>query len=59
MLPAESRKILFSQSRKVNLTVNGEIVQADAWETIASVLLRIGIKTFRHTHKLSQPRSLF
>jgi predicted molibdopterin-dependent oxidoreductase YjgC len=42
----------------LTITVDGELVQAFAGESVATVLLALGKRTFRHTEH-STPRGLF
>ena len=46
-------------SMAVDVTVDGEPVQAYPGETVATVLLAVGRQTFRHTDHLHAPRGLF
>ena len=48
-----------TDSRKVNITVNGKRIEAYEGEPIASAILASGIKVLRRTPKLKSPRSLF
>jgi NADH dehydrogenase/NADH:ubiquinone oxidoreductase subunit G len=43
----------------VTVTVDGDPVQAYPGETVATVLLAAGRRTFRHTDQLHAPRGLF
>jgi predicted molibdopterin-dependent oxidoreductase YjgC len=43
----------------VAVIVDGESVQACPGETVATLLLAIGRRTFRHTDQLHAPRGLF
>jgi sarcosine oxidase subunit alpha len=53
MLPAIQR------GEPVNITVDGNPVEAYQGETVAAVLLAAGIRTFHKSHKHQQPRSLY
>ena len=46
-------------SPMVTVTVDGDPVQAYPGETVATVLLAAGRRTFRHTDQLHAPRGLF
>jgi predicted molibdopterin-dependent oxidoreductase YjgC len=46
-------------SPMVTVTVDGDPVQAYPGETVATVLLAMGRRTFRHTDHLHAPRGLF
>lgn len=48
----EERKIL-------TFTFNGQKIQAYEGETVAAALLAAGIRVFRHSHKLHEPRGVF
>ncbi|MBQ3103478.1 MAG: (2Fe-2S)-binding protein [Oscillospiraceae bacterium] len=48
----EERKIL-------TFTFNGREVQAYEGETVAAALIAAGIRVFRHSHKLHEPRGVF
>ena len=48
-----------SGSMTVYVTVDGEPVQAYPGETVATVLLAIGRRAFRHTSQHAAPRGLF
>ena len=48
-----------SGSATVDVTVDGETVQAYPGETVATVLLATGRQTFRQTDHLHAPRGLF
>jgi aerobic-type carbon monoxide dehydrogenase small subunit (CoxS/CutS family) len=41
------------------VTVDGEPVQAYAGESVATVLLALGRRSFRHTDKHHEPRGIF
>jgi aerobic-type carbon monoxide dehydrogenase small subunit (CoxS/CutS family) len=41
------------------VTVDGELVQAFAGESVATLLLALGRRTFRHTDKYHAPRGIF
>ncbi len=43
----------------ITVQVNGHPVSAYMGETVAALLLSEGIRTFRHTAKNGQPRSMF
>ena len=43
----------------VAMSVNGQAVSAYAGETVATVLLAMGIHTFRHTDRLHAPRGVY
>ncbi|OIO88856.1 MAG: hypothetical protein AUK03_15515 [Anaerolineae bacterium CG2_30_64_16] len=43
----------------LTVQVDGEPVQAFAGETVATVLLAIGRRTFRHTENTHAPRGIF
>ncbi len=53
MLPAVQR------GKPITITVDGKPVEAYLGETVAATLLAAGIRTFRKTHKLNHPRSLY
>jgi len=46
-------------SQTVDVTVDGETVQAYAGEMVATVLLALGLEAFRHTDRQHAPRGLF
>ena len=46
-------------SPMVTVTVDGDPVRAYPGETVATVLLAMGRRTFRHTDQLHAPRGLF
>ncbi len=46
-------------SPPVDVTVDGETVQAYLGETVATVLLAMGRLTFRHTERRHSPRGVF
>lgn len=48
-----------SDSAMLAVIVDGEPVQAYPGETVATVLLVLGRRTFRHTDHLHAPRGLF
>lgn len=48
-----------SGSKKVYIQVNGKRIEAYEGEPIASALVASGIKVFRRTPKLKQPRGMF
>jgi len=54
-----SRLLRPSGSMTVDVTVDGDPVQAYPGETVATVLLAAGRQTFRHTDHLHAPRGLF
>jgi len=41
------------------VTVDGQAVEAYPGEMVATVLLALGLQTFRHTDQLHSPRGLF
>ena len=43
----------------IHITVDGRVLEARAGDTIAAALLANGIRAFRHTAKLHEPRGLF
>jgi len=46
--------------RKIlTFTFNGREVQAYEGETVAAALIAAGIRVFRHSHKLHEPRGVF
>jgi sarcosine oxidase, subunit alpha len=53
LLPAINRE------KPLKVMLNGQSVDAYEGETIAAVLLAAGIRTFRHTQKNKQSRSIF
>lgn len=50
---------LARRGESITVQVDGRPVAAFAGETVAALLLAEGIRTFRHTAKLGQPRSIF
>jgi predicted molibdopterin-dependent oxidoreductase YjgC len=55
----EERRLGLMEARQpVTIQVDGEAVRAYAGETVATVLLALGLHTFRHTEH-GAPRSLF
>jgi predicted molibdopterin-dependent oxidoreductase YjgC len=55
----EQRRLGLIEARQpVTIQVDGEAVRAYAGETVATVLLALGLHTFRHTEH-GAPRSLF
>lgn len=50
---------LARRGEPITVQVDGRPVAAYAGETVAALLLAEGIRTFRHTSKLGQPRSIF
>lgn len=55
----EERRLGSLEARqRVNIQVDGEPVQAFAGESVATVLLALGRRTFRHTEQ-GAPRGLF
>lgn len=55
----DSRLPRTSGSAPLAAVVDGEPVQAYPGETVATVLLALGRRTFRHTDRLHAPRGLF
>jgi sarcosine oxidase subunit alpha len=53
MLPEVQR------GKAIKINVDGNLIEAYEGETIATVLLSAGIRTFRLSPKHKQPRSLF
>lgn len=53
MLPAIQR------GNPVNITVDGNPIEAYQGETVAAAMLAAGIRTFHLSHKHKQPRSLY
>lgn len=47
------------QRTPLTVTVDGEPVQAFAGESVATVLLALGQRAFRHTDRNHEPRSIF
>ncbi|MGB9597293.1 MAG: (2Fe-2S)-binding protein [Candidatus Poribacteria bacterium] len=45
--------------KRVTINVDGKDIEAYEGETIASALISAGIKVFRHTKKLKEPRRIF
>lgn len=45
--------------KKIIINVDGKDIEAYEGETIASALIASGIKVFRHTKKLKEPRRIF
>jgi predicted molibdopterin-dependent oxidoreductase YjgC len=45
--------------RPLTVRVDGELIQAFAGETVATVLLALGRRTFRRTEQTHAPRGLF
>jgi len=45
--------------KPLTMTVDGEPVQAFAGESVATALLALGRRTFRHTDKYHEPRGIF
>lgn len=59
-LAAEHRVEPFPGRRMpVSVTVDGEPIQAYAGESVATVLLALGRRSFRHTDKHHEPRGIF
>jgi predicted molibdopterin-dependent oxidoreductase YjgC len=50
---------LAQRGERITVQVDGRPVAAYAGETVAALLLAEGIRTFRHTAKSDEPRSLF
>lgn len=50
---------LVQRGESITVQVDGRPVPAYAGETVAALLLAEGVRTFRHTAKDGQPRSLF
>jgi sarcosine oxidase subunit alpha len=47
------------RGKTIQVTVDGNPVEAHEGETIAAVLLSAGIQTFRFTHKNKSPRGIY
>lgn len=45
--------------KKITINFDGKDIEAFEGETIASALISAGIKVFRHTKKLKEPRRIF
>ncbi len=52
----ELRIATVERSRKIRLRVNGEEIEAFAGETVMAALLAAGIRGFKTSHVLGQPR---
>ncbi len=50
---------LAQRGEPITVQVDGHAVSAYSGETVAALLLAEGIRTFRHTPKNGQPRSIF
>ncbi len=50
---------LARRGEPITVQVDGRPVSAYAGETVAALLVAEGIRTFRHTAKRSEPRSMF
>ena len=48
-----------SRGTSVILEIDGQTVEAYEGETIAAVMLSLGLRTFRHTEKTHEPRGIF
>lgn len=57
--PSSSMLPEVQKGRAVKISVNGNLIGAYEGETIATVLLSAGIRTFRLSPKYKEPRSLF
>ena len=47
------------ETKLLKITVDGKKIKAREGETIAAALIASGIKVFRYTVKINEPRSLF
>jgi len=50
---------LVERGNALTLVVDGQTVSAFEGETIAAVLLGMGVRTFRHSQKQGAPRGIF
>jgi predicted molibdopterin-dependent oxidoreductase YjgC len=48
-----------NRGRRVAITVNGRKIEAFEGEPVAAAMLAAGLKVFRHTPKLKQPRGAY
>ena len=45
--------------KRVTIYYNGQAIPAQEGDTIAAALVAAGIRVFRHTHRLGEPRGIF
>ena len=57
--PVMSLRLSRPGKADVTMTVDGQAVSAYAGETVATVLLAMGIRTFRRTDRLHAPRGIY